>query len=379
MSGVQQGDARFLGVDKLVVLDVGGEQGVGPGGQGGTHQIGAGTGAEGHRLDGAVGVQVFDRDGADALLHPLGKVPGGKGGFQLADAAQVFGVGDGFVYKNVVGRELIGVGFLHGGDHPVQALRRADHLQADLVGPFQLAHLPQEGVRALLRLEGALAGGGEGAGGIVPQLAGAGQLGDYSACTFSTPGQGTFQPEEGAHPFLGQVGQLERADEVRLEMICPPECLDRVVAAMKEAHPYELPAYDVFVDEAVAHTEYLGRIGQLEAPLSPRDFAQRVKERIGAVSVKYLDADRPIQTVALCSGSGADLMSAALAAGADALLTADVKHNQFIDAQEAGITLLDAGHFDTEDLVLEPLAQRLEALLPEVPFLVTHYSNIRAV
>lgn len=209
--------------------------------------------------------------------------------------------------------------------------------------------------------------------------AGAGQLGDYSACTFSTPGQGTFQPEEGAHPFLGQVGQLERADEVRLEMICPPECLDRVVAAMREAHPYELPAYDVFVDEAVAHTEYLGRIGQLEAPLSPRDFAQRVKERIGAVSVKYLDADRPIQTVALCSGSGADLMGAALAAGADALLTADVKHNQFIDAQEAGITLLDAGHFDTEDLVLEPLAQRLEALLPVVSFLVTHYSNIRAV
>ena len=66
------------------------------------------------------------------------------------------------------------MGFLHSGDHPVQALRRADHLQADLVGPFQLAHLPQEGVRALLRLEGALAGGGEGAGGIVPQLAGAG-------------------------------------------------------------------------------------------------------------------------------------------------------------------------------------------------------------
>ena len=124
---------------------------------------------------------------------------------------------------------------------------------------------------------------------------------------------------------------------------------------------------------------WLGRIGTLPEPLSPKAFAAHVKSCLNAASVKFAAAPRAIHTVALCSGSGADCLDAAISAGADALLTSEVKQHEYLAAAAAGISIFDAGHFDTEDIVIEPLRDYLAKEIPDVHFFTTHRSAIQAI
>lgn len=124
---------------------------------------------------------------------------------------------------------------------------------------------------------------------------------------------------------------------------------------------------------------WLGRIGTLPEPLSPESFAAHVKSCLNAASVKFAATPRAIRTVALCSGSGADRLDAAISAGADALLTSEVKQHEYLAATAAGISIFDAGHFDTEDIVIEPLRDYLAKEIPDVHFFTTHRSAIQAI
>lgn len=124
---------------------------------------------------------------------------------------------------------------------------------------------------------------------------------------------------------------------------------------------------------------WLGRIGTLPEPLSPEAFAAHIKACLNASSVKFAAAPRAIRTVALCSGSGADCLDAAISAGADALLTSEVKQHEYLAAAAAGISIFDAGHFDTEDIVTEPLRDYLAKEIPDVHFFTTHRSAIQAI
>lgn len=124
---------------------------------------------------------------------------------------------------------------------------------------------------------------------------------------------------------------------------------------------------------------WLGRIGTLPEPLSPEAFAAHVKSCLNAASVKFAAAPRAIHTVALCSGSGADCLDAAISAGADALLTSEVKQHEYLAAAAAGISIFDAGHFDTEDIVIEPLRDYLAKEISDVHFFTTHRSAIQAI
>lgn len=124
---------------------------------------------------------------------------------------------------------------------------------------------------------------------------------------------------------------------------------------------------------------WLGRIGTLPEPLFPEAFAAHVKSCLNAASVKFAAAPRAIHTVALCSGSGADCLDAAISAGADALLTSEVKQHEYLAAAAAGISIFDAGHFDTEDIVIEPLRDYLAKEIPDVHFFTTHRSAIQAI
>lgn len=124
---------------------------------------------------------------------------------------------------------------------------------------------------------------------------------------------------------------------------------------------------------------WLGRIGTLPEPLSPEAFAAHIKACLNASSVKFAAAPRVIRTVALCSGSGADCLDAAISAGADALLTSEVKQHEYLAAAAAGISIFDAGHFDTEDIVIEPLRDYLAKEIPDVHFFTTHRSAIQAI
>lgn len=124
---------------------------------------------------------------------------------------------------------------------------------------------------------------------------------------------------------------------------------------------------------------WLGRIGTLPEPLFPEAFAAHVKSCLNASSIKFSAAPRVIRTVALCSGSGADCLDAAISAGADALLTSEVKQHEYLAAAAAGISIFDAGHFDTEDIVIEPLRDYLAKEIPDVHFFTTHRSAIQAI
>ena len=126
-------------------------------------------------------------------------------------------------------------------------------------------------------------------------------------------------------------------------------------------------------------TFFLGRIGSLPEGMEPQQFAQYLKQRLGAPSVKFAAADRTVKTVALCGGAGADCLEDAIRVGADALLTSEVKQHEYLAAAAAGISIFDAGHFDTEDVVIEPLWEYLTKQFADVEFFTTHHTVIRAV
>ena len=132
------------------------------------------------------------------------------------------------------------------------------------------------------------------------------------------------------------------------------------------------------VTKVAAEDGYLLNIGELFSPLYPDDLALYIKEKLGG-GVKYVGADKEIKRILLCSGSGGSYLSEVLSHNCNALITADVKHNQFLDAQRLGISLFDAGHFDTEDIVIDPLKRLLEKKFPEISFCCDHNSKIKYI
>ena len=204
--------------------------------------------------------------------------------------------------------------------------------------------------------------------------AGAGTLGGYSGCAFVGEGTGCFLPGEGSHPAVGRPGCHQEVAEVRLEMICPRRLTKQVVKAMLEAHPYELPAYDIFEDKGIAQVGGFGGIGSLIHPMSGHQLASYVKGRLGCGGVRYYAGPGTVSRVAFCGGSGGNYVELAAAKGAQALVTGDVKHDQFLLARELGLTLIDAGHFATENPVLPALARVIRAAFPALPVQVARSS-----
>ena len=190
--------------------------------------------------------------------------------------------------------------------------------------------------------------------------AGAGHIGKYSHCTFQLNGQGTFMPLAGTNPFIGQQGKIEYVNEVRLETILPEKIINRVIKAMVKAHPYEEVAYDLYPLKQVGQESGLGRIGKMPQPMRADEFAQMAKRSLGAGQVRLVgNPAAMIEKVALCSGSGAEFIGKAAYAGADMYVTGDVRYHDGQRALEAGICMLDAGHFATEMPMVNVLAKYL--------------------
>lgn len=192
--------------------------------------------------------------------------------------------------------------------------------------------------------------------------AGGGQIGAYDQCSFRSSGEGTFRPGPGTQPYIGTVGQREKAEEIRLETIIPKRKLLRVLEKMQKAHPYEEVAYDLLPLQNQVPGAGLGRIGRLAQQASLGEFAARVKDFLGCDHLRLIGADQmPVRKVALCGGSGAFLLQTAHRQGADVLVTGDVKYHEARQAEELGIALIDAGHFATEQLMIEQVTQSLQA------------------
>ncbi len=196
--------------------------------------------------------------------------------------------------------------------------------------------------------------------------AGAGHIGNYSHCTFQTPGTGTFLPLEGTNPFLGEQGKLEYADELRLETILPESIAGRVVRAMMEVHPYEEVAYDLYPLANPGRVRGHGRIGRLQQATTLGVLAGRLKEALGIEHLRVVgDLARKVETVAVSAGAGSMVIPHAARRGAQVLITGDVKYHEAQDALDAGLCLIDVGHYASEQIVVRPLAAYLRRRLEQ--------------
>ena len=156
--------------------------------------------------------------------------------------------------------------------------------------------------------------------------AGAGHIGAYSHCSFSVAGEGRFLPLEGTNPFIGQVGAIETVQEERVETVVPKKLLGQVLAAMKEAHPYEEIAYDIVALENAYDAHYIGRIGNLPQPLSIEEFKEVLQSAFPHSTLRWGGAKQSsIQRVGLCTGSGAEFIKIAAKQKADVYITGDLK------------------------------------------------------
>lgn len=197
--------------------------------------------------------------------------------------------------------------------------------------------------------------------------AGAGVIGAYSHCSFQLAGTGTFKPQEGASPFLGTCGRLEKAEEFRLEMIVPTKVLGAVLTALHQSHPYEEIAYDLYPLANRIPGAGLGRVGNLRKPQQLEQFAKQVKQVLKAPQVRMVGHPQSrVERVAVCGGSGSDLIAKAAASGADVLVTGDLKYHQAKEAQMFRMAVLDAGHWGTESVSLPFLAGMLSEALTGV-------------
>ncbi|MGB1121980.1 MAG: Nif3-like dinuclear metal center hexameric protein [Flavobacteriales bacterium] len=192
--------------------------------------------------------------------------------------------------------------------------------------------------------------------------AGAGHIGNYDECGWSVQGQGTFRPLPGAQPFAGQIGERERADEVRLEVVVEPWKLSNVLHAMKAAHPYEEVAHSVWPLANTLSMVGSGMVGELPEAVDEITFLDRLKETLGCGAVKHTRLlNRPVRKVAVCGGSGSFLLGDAIRSGADVFVTSDFKYHEFFDA-DGSIVIADVGHYESEwqttDLILKRLNEK---------------------
>ena len=201
--------------------------------------------------------------------------------------------------------------------------------------------------------------------------AGAGQIGNDSECSFNTEGTGTFKGEDGATPFVGEVGNRHHEKEIQIETVFPAWLEGKVIAALKDAHPYEEVAYDVL--SLVNNHPGIGSavVGILPEPMDEIAFLTRLKEVFQVPVVRHTTLNgRPVRKVALCGGAGSFLISKALAAGADFYVTADVKYHEFFDANNR-LVIADIGHYESEQFTINLLQEILEEKFPTFAVLKT--------
>lgn len=203
--------------------------------------------------------------------------------------------------------------------------------------------------------------------------AGAGHIGDYDSCSYISEGIGSFRAGEETDPFVGEKGKIHFENEVRIETIYPVYKEQNIIAALKAAHPYEEVAYDLYPLENTFGKTGAGMTGFLENEMEERDFLEFLKERLGLKIVRHSRfLGRPVQKVAFCGGSGSFLIKNAIASGADAFITGDLKYHQFFDADNK-IILIDIGHYESERFTKDLIFDLIKKKFPKF---AVHISEI---
>lgn len=192
--------------------------------------------------------------------------------------------------------------------------------------------------------------------------AGAGSIGNYEDCSFTTPGTGSFRPNQQASPHIGSKGKLEEVSEDRIEVILPQHLKHQVISALREAHPYEEVAYYFQRLDNENQEVGSGMVGWLENPMNPADFLKFLKEKIDIPYIRHTQiGSDPIKKVGICGGAGSFLTRTAIAKSCDAFVTSDLKYHEFFDADEK-LLLVDIGHYESEvftkDLLFDTIKKK---------------------
>ncbi|MFT4061859.1 MAG: Nif3-like dinuclear metal center hexameric protein [Edaphocola sp.] len=202
--------------------------------------------------------------------------------------------------------------------------------------------------------------------------AGAGHVGNYSECSYTSPGQGTFRPGADTNPAIGSAGgERESVAEVKIEVLMPLALQQKVVNTLKAAHPYEEVAYEIIRLENENQTIGAGMVGELPQALPVPEFLAHLKKQMKTACIKYTHPRGDlVKTVAVCGGSGSFLLKNAMVGNADVFVTADCKYHQFFDA-EGKIMIADIGHYESEQFTVEIFAEILKEKFPNFALLFT--------
>ncbi|HEX8313832.1 MAG TPA: Nif3-like dinuclear metal center hexameric protein [Flavisolibacter sp.] len=201
--------------------------------------------------------------------------------------------------------------------------------------------------------------------------AGAGHIGKYSECSFNSEGTGTFKADEGADPYVGDVGKQHQERETKIEIVYPFYLEPQVVNALVDSHPYEEVAYDIFTMDNVHYGIGAGVIGELEAEMDEMNFLKMLKDRFGLSVIRHTPLrNKPVKTVAVCGGAGSFLIRKALSSRADIYISSDIKYHEFFDA-EGWMVIADIGHYESEQFTVDLLHKLLVEKFPTFAVLKT--------
>lgn len=201
--------------------------------------------------------------------------------------------------------------------------------------------------------------------------AGAGNVGNYSHCSFNLQGEGTYLGEEGSNPAIGKPGMLEKVEETWIGVVFERHLENRVIKALLQSHPYEEVAYDLYTLDNKSSRIGMGMIGDLPQPMPSRDFMQKLKDSFGVKLIRHSAITQDfISRIAVLGGSGSFAIGRARSAGAHAFVTSDLKYHDFYKA-EGKLLLADIGHYESEqftkNLLVEYLNKKITNFAPALP------------
>lgn len=205
--------------------------------------------------------------------------------------------------------------------------------------------------------------------------AGAGHIGNYSECSFNGSGTGTFKAGESTDPFVGEKGTQHHEAEVRIETIFKVQDERKLLLALLENHPYEEVAYDIYPIANKLENVGAGMVGWLPQEMDGHEFLALVKEQMQAKVIRHTALlPKKIRKVAVCGGSGSFLLKDAIAAGADAFITADFKYHEFFDAEQH-LVIADIGHYESEQFTSNLLIENIQEKFPNFAIRLTEHNT----
>jgi dinuclear metal center YbgI/SA1388 family protein len=202
--------------------------------------------------------------------------------------------------------------------------------------------------------------------------AGAGHIGDYEMCSYRLAGEGTFRGSESTKPAIGTAGQFERVAELRIELVAPRAAVPKVIEAIRESHPYEEPAFDVY-PLSPTPVRGIGRYGDLPEPITLAALARRLETATAAPCVQIVgDPDQKVTRAVICAGAAGSLpfgmggSAGRTLQATDVIVTGEMRHHDALTVQRHGCGAITLGHWASERPALTPLAERLTTLVPTV-------------